>query len=348
MRLARLCLFSALSLSFPVMPCAAHTPPPAADPLRPGFTAPLPANVAALDPSILLGDRLVAVARHLGVESRAFSLRQNDAATEMAQLPSGALALSSPRVMADVNSCEILVAVLETQPERILVEQTGATTAAELLQDPMRLMPLMTAEGGLIAVNHVKIEIADYTLGDELFIYQIGQMLNRGARAEALLQEREATLARVETLLPLPARPRTLVLSAGPDGVLRQELRASPISRDLLERLGLENAARPSANGAAEDGMAEDGAARAAIDGAELAALAPEMIVLTGEPAAARRALDAALSAVPAAAAVPAVATGRIAELPGWNGYDIIAYPALLELWASALRRTAPVPHQLP
>lgn len=343
MRLARLCLFSALSLSFPVMPCAAHTPPPAADPLRPGFTAPLPADVAALDPSILLGDRLVAVARHLGIESRAFSLRQNDAATEMTKLPSGALALTSPRVMTDVNSCEILVAVLETQPERILVEQTGATTAAELLQDPMRLMPLMTAEGGLIAVNHVKIEIADYTLGDELFIYQIGQMLNRGARAEALLQEREATLARVETLLPLPSRPRTLVLSAGPDGILRQELRTSPISRDLLDRLGLENAARPSANGAAEDGVA-----RAAIDGAELAALAPEMIVLTGEPAAARRALDAALSAVPAAAAVPAVATGRIAELPGWNGYDIIAYPALLELWASALRRTPPVPHHLP
>ncbi|ETD87911.1 ABC transporter substrate-binding protein [Rhodobacter capsulatus] len=343
MRLARLCLFSALSLSFPVLPCAAHTPPPAADPLRPGFTAPLPADVAALDPSILLGDRLVAVARHLGVESRAFSLRQNDAATEMAKLPSGALALSSPRVMADVNSCEILVAVLETQPERILVEQTGATAAAEILQDPMRLMPLMTAEGGLIAVNHVKIEIADYTLGDELFIYQIGQMLNRGARAETLLQAREATLAHVETLLPLPARPRTLVLSAGPDGILRQELRASPISRDLLDRLGLENAARPSANGGTEDG-----AARAAIDGAELAALAPEMIVLTGEPVAARRALDAALSAVPAAAAVPAVATGRIAELPGWNGYDIIAYPALLERWASALRRMAPVPPHLP
>lgn len=320
---------SALSLVLVALAIVALVTGSRAEEVRPG-KAP-PERISA----VMVGDRLVNVAWHLGVVPEAMSVRGDlwPFARTLANTSSMILGCPGYIVMKDPD---IVPRTLRDRGiGRVLVEKSMPFDRTKPQRDPMKLLPVLE-RSGVAERQGTEIEIIDFTGHIDTAIRQVGAALGRKAEAEALIETRRAQLEAVSARLPLPGpRPRVLVLDgtvqgATGKGFVRAHLPGGYTDDFLLTPLGAENAAGPLAAG--------DAGAFAPLPRLDaLADWAPDVIVMTGDADAVQRKLAETLARDPdLAASVPALADHAILSLPAYHDSEVIDYPRILGRWAAA------------
>lgn len=302
--------------------------------IHPGKEPPTRAEV------IMVGDRLVDVAYHLGVVPRAMSIRGDVWPFGRTLANTTSMILGCPHYIVKKDPDIIPRTLRETGITLILIERTPGFDLHKPFRNPMNVVPVLEQSGVLEDLG-VTVEIVDFGAGVDAAIRRVGALLDRTDEAEALIATRAAAMAAVTADLPLmtDAGASVVVLEgvhqdATGKGFVRVDLPGGHTDASVLAPLGLTNAGGTfvEAGAKARHGFA---AVRSL---APLKTAGPDVIVLTGDTDAAQRLLMMALKADPTLATeVPALATGAVVALPTCTGSHVVEHPAILKRWAVTL-----------
>jgi hypothetical protein len=286
-------------------------------------------------PVIMVGDRLVNVAYHLGVVPEAMSIRGDLWPSGVALAKATSTLLGCPFCIVNRTPDIVPATLRQKQIDTVLVEKSVPFDLTKPQRDPMDLPPFLE-EKGVLAELGTKIVVIDFTAGLDAAIRQIGDVLDRKDQAEALIANRAQRMVEVTAALPsLGERPRVLVLDGTSQAgtgktFVRIHLPGGYIDDFLLAPLGAENVGTALTSGG-ENGFA----ALPRLDG--LGKAAPDLIVMTGDADAVQRKLFEALARNPdLVQAVPAIAHQAILALPAYYDSEVITYPDVLERWGAA------------
>lgn len=284
---------------------------------------------------VMVGDRLVNVAYHLGVVPEAMSIRGDLWPSGVALAKASSTLLGCPFCIVNKKPELVPAFLRQKKIDTVLVEKSAPFDLTKPQRDPMDL-PAFLEQKGVLAELGTKIVVIDFTAGLDAAIRQIGDVLDRKDQAEALIANRAQRMTNVTAALPsLDARPRVLVLDGTSQAetgktFVRIHLPGGYINKFLLAPLGAENVGTALTSGG-ENGFA----ALPRLDG--LGKAAPDLIVMTGDADAVQRKLFAALARNPdLAQAVPAIAHQAILSLPAYYDSEVVAYPDVLERWGTA------------
>lgn len=286
-------------------------------------------------PIVMVGDRLVNVAWHLGVVPEAMSIRGDFWTFGRTLAKTTTTILGCPNYIVKKHPEMVPQVLRETGIDTVLVEKTVPFDRIKPQRDPMKLLPVL-AKAGVADELGTKIEVIDFTGDLDAAIRQVGAALDREEAAEKLVAKRAEELEAVLDLLPLQGPiPRVVVL----DGTFMREtgkafvrvhLPGAYTDDFLLAPLGAENV------GAALAKEGEKGFAMLPrLD--KLAEVQPDVIVMTGDSDAVQRKLAEAVKRNPGmVTAVPALARNAVLSLPAYYDSEVIEYPAVLGRWATA------------
>lgn len=288
---------------------------------------------------LMIGDRLVNVAYHLGVVPRALSIRGDVWPFGRTLARTTSIIMGCPGYIARRDPEMVPRILRETGVKRILIEHSPEFDRLKPQRDPMHVVPVLEQSGVLEDLG-VTVEIVDFGEGIDAAITQVGALLDRADKAEALIHRRTSALDRATKGLPLTEAGGSVVIlngvhqSATGKGFVRVELPGGYADTFLLEPLGLTNAggAFVEAGAKARHGFATV----RALD--LLKTIRPDALVLTGDADAVQRALMAAMAKDPALAEIPALARGAVVSLPAYVDSSVIEYPAVLQRWAVTIQ----------
>jgi len=289
-------------------------------------------------PVVMVGDRLVNVAYHLGVIPQAMSIRGDiwDFGRTLARTSS--MILGCPQYIVAKDPDIVPRTLRQSGIRSVLVEHTPGFDRHKPVRDPMNVVPVLEASG-VVEDLGVSVEVVDFSEGVVPAIRQIGTLIDRTEEAEALVATYEADLESARAALPTAPSGTTVVVLSGVHqdatgkGFVRVELPGGYADTFLLEPMGLTNAGRGfvEAGAAAKHGFATVGSL------APLADIRPDILVLTGDADAVQRKLMRAGARNPAFAEIPAIANGAVFALPAYYDSNVIEYPAVLRRWAVTL-----------
>ncbi|WP_287187716.1 ABC transporter substrate-binding protein [Rhodovulum sp.] len=286
-------------------------------------------------PVVMVGDRLVNVAWHLGVVPEAMSVRGDLWPFGRVLANTSSMILGCPNYIVTKDADIVPRTLRERGIGTVLIEQSAPFDRTKPKRDPMNLLPVLEKADVATALG-TEVTVLDFTGDFDTAIRQVGAALGREAEAEKLVETRRAQLDAVSARLPLPGpRPRVLVL----DGTLQAETGKAFVRAHLpggytddflLTPLGAENAAAALA--------AEGVAAFAPLPRLDaLAEWNPDVIVMTGDADAVQRKLAEALARNPDLGhTVPALTRHALLSLPAYYDSMVIDYPQILGRWAAA------------
>ncbi|MBB4265723.1 hypothetical protein GGD89_001347 [Roseospira visakhapatnamensis] len=287
---------------------------------------------------IMIGDRLVNVAYHLGVVPRAMSIRGDAWSFGRTLAKTSTMILGCPQYIV-ARDPEIVPRTLrETGIRRVLIEHTPGFDRLKPVRDPMKAVSMLR-ESGVLDDLDVSVEVVAFGDGLDAAIRRVGALLDRTEQAEALISRRAAALEAALARLPTAEPGTTVVIlngvhqDANGKGFVRVEVPGGYSDAFLLEPMGLTNAggAFVEAGATVRHGFATVGSL------APLTAIRPDVLVLTGDADAVQRKLLAARRQDPALAEIPAIASGHVFALPAYVDSSVIEYPTVLRRWASTL-----------
>ncbi len=285
-------------------------------------------------PVIMVGDRLVDVAYHLGVVAEAVSIRGDLWPAGVSLAKATSTLLGCPFCIVNRVPDAVPNILRQKKIDTILVEKSAPFDKTKPQRDPMDLPPFLE-EKGVLAELGTTLVVVDFTAGLDTAIRQIGTILGREQQAEALITSRADRMKAVTAALPtFDSLPKVLVLDGTSQAAtgktfVRVHLSGGYVDEFLLAPLGVTNAGDALATG--ENGFASlprlDGLSRAA----------PDLIVMTGDADAVQRKLFEALQRHPELAdEVPAIANHAMLTLPAYYDSEVIEYPGVLERWSTA------------
>ncbi len=288
---------------------------------------------------IMIGDRLVNVAYHLGVVPRALSIRGDVWSFGRTLANTTSIIMGCPAYIVKKDPDMVPRILRQTGVKRILVERSPEFDRLKPFRDPMKAVPLLEKSGVLEDLG-VTIEIVDFGEGIDSAIRQVGTLLDRSEPAEALIQRRASALERANKGLPLTEDGGSVVIlngvhqAATGKGFVRVELPGGYADTFLLEPLGLTNA-----GGAFVEAGAKARHGFATVRTLDLLkTIRPDALVLTGDADAVQRKLIQTLAQDPAFADIPAIARGAVVTLPAYVDSSVIEYPAVLRRWAVTIQ----------
>ncbi len=300
--------------------------------VRPGMPPPERQDV------VMIGDRLVNVAYHLGVVPRAMSIRGDVWAFGRTLAETSSMILGCPHYIV-AKDPEIVPRTLgETGIRRVLIEHTPGFDRLKPFRDPMNAVPMLEKSGVLDELD-VTVEVVAFGSGLEPAIRRVGALVGRTEQAEALARAYATQMETVRARLPAAGADTEVVILNGVHqhdtgrGFVRVELPGGYADAFLLEPLGLTNVGGTFVEAGA---MARHGFAMV-VSLAPLKTIQPDVLVATGDADVVQRKLAAARQRDPAFAEIPAIANGAVFALPAYVDSGVIEYPAVLRRWAVTL-----------
>ena len=287
---------------------------------------------------LIIGDRLIDVAYHLGVIPAAMSARGGiwPLARDLGRRSSRLL--GCPNCVVKRNPTAIPDAVRKLGIRRILFEKSPEFCLYRPHATPESVIRHLESTGMLNGMG-VTIDAVDFGKGIVSAIRQTGTLLDRPNAAEALIHRYEDRLTAVKASIPRNPVPASIAVFNGVyqhdtgKAFVRLEKPGGYSGRFLLAPLGLVDVGdRVVAEGTTADmGLVPlrrlDGLLRAA----------PDIIVVTGDPDAFQRLLARETKRRPALRDIPAVRNAAIYALPRYVDSGVIEYPDILRRWAAAL-----------
>jgi len=280
--------------------------------------------------AIIVGDRAVDIAWHLGVLPEAMSIRGSS--WPMAKtLKTASQIIGCPKRIT-VKAKETLPdAIREYGIHRVIIERSAPFSLYCPQIKPERAAELI---GGLA----IEVAYIDLTQGVENAIVQMGKLLGKEEQADELKAKYVEALAKAKRTLPVSALNKKAVVFNGVmqqetgKGFLRVEAPGFYSDRLFLERLGMRNVgALMIGDRKIDKGHLTLRQLHGLLDAQ------PDVIILTGDSLPFQLALAAGLEKYPALAEVPAVRNRAIYNLPQNIGSSVIDYPDHLLVWSRTL-----------
>ena len=302
-----------------------------AAPVKPGQKPP-----ETID-ALMVGDRLIDVAYHLGVVPRAMSFRCDVWAFGRTMATTASRFVGCPHYIVKKNPRMVPETLRKMKIKRVLIERSPLFDPGKPSRDPMNLLPVLE-QSGVMEELGVVVEVVDFGTGVEEAILQLGKLLGREAKAAALIEHRRAVQAEAERLLPLPIAGKRVVILEGVyqpgtgKAFVRVELPGGVSDRFLLEPLGLVNAGNGLAGGEGANGRF-----RMIRSLASLIPTNPDVLVMTGDADAVQRLLVHETRRNQGLGTVNALVSGAVFTLPAYKDSSVTDYPQILKRWAAAL-----------
>ncbi len=282
---------------------------------------------------IIIGDRLVDIAYHLGVVPAAMSVRCSlwpmcDSLKKASQV------LGCPSCLAKKKGKPLFDFARKQGLKKVILEKGSPFCT---------YMPHVKPEGmaGLLREKGMDVSIVEYTGSLEPTVREMARLLGREDRTATLLETyRSENKKTMDTLAGKTFAPKVVIIngvfqeSTGKT-FLRIEAPGGYVDRYLLAPLGSKNT---GAGMVPKDKTPSKGHFSVRkLTG--LIKAAPEAIVITGDGLAVQKAIEMALKKNPALARVPAIERHAIYSLPGFVSSSLVGYPLILRRWAKALEK---------
>ncbi|PID77514.1 MAG: hypothetical protein CSB24_01185 [Deltaproteobacteria bacterium] len=285
---------------------------------------------------IMVGDRLVDIAYHLGVLPRAMSVRGSQ--WEMAKkLKVSSQILGCPMYTTVKKKETIPNALKKFGIKRVMVEKSTPFC----LYKP-QVKPENIAE--ILAGTDAVIEYVDFSAGLDAAVRQTAKLLDREAQAEALIEKYHASLTKAQKKLPKNLGKKVLVINGTYQKdtgktAIRVEAPGFYSDRFFLKPTGCVNAgdAFKPAGGKAEKGYYPVRKKKNGMDLSPLIKANPDIIILTGSSYAAASSLHNYLKNNPELAKVPAIKNMAVYDLPLYVDSSVLELPQILLQWGMAL-----------
>lgn len=286
---------------------------------------------------IMIGDRLIDVAYHLGVIPAAMSARASmwPLARELGRTSSRLL--GCPKCVTVKNPGIVPETILKLGIHRLLIETSPQFCLYEPKVSPEKVVGLLEQRDDIKQLD-VTVEYVDFGKGLDAAIRRTGSLLGREKAAEDLIKAHAENLARVRGKLPKQPAGKTVVVF---DGVYQQatgkafvrvEASGGYSDRFLLGPLGLKNVGSAFfANGKKPE--------KGYVIVRKLDALLeakPDAIVVTGDADAVQRMLFREMKRQPALMELSALRNGAVFALPRYVDSGVIEYPRVLQRWVAA------------
>ncbi len=297
-----------------------------------GMKTPPPERIDA----IMIGDRVVDIAYHLGVLPRAMSVRgsQWDMAKKL-------------KISSQILGCPMFTTVKkkETIPnamkkfgiKRIIVEKNDSFCLYKPKVKPANIADILKGTNAVI-------EYVDFTKGLEPAVRQTAKLLGKEGQADVLLEQYQNRLAKARKELPKNLGKKVLIINGTYQKgtgktALRVEAPGLYSDRFFLEPMGCTNVgdAFKPANGKMDKGYYAVRKKKGGMILDPLIKADPDIIVITGNSYAVEKNLYAYLKTHPDLAHVPAIKNMAVYHLPLYVDSSVLEFPDILMQWGMAL-----------
>lgn len=288
--------------------------------------------------ALMIGDRVVDIAFHLGALPAAMSVRGDYWAFGRDLGRTTVRNLGCPGCIVQKDPEAVPRALRETGIKRVLVERSEKFDLLKPARDPMNALPIIE-KSGVVRDLGVNVEIVDFRDGLDTAILRVGEALGKTEAARELVKRRTEDLAEIRAKLPTaPTGVKVVVLNGTAQtdtgkAFTRVELPGGYSDTFLLRPLGLTDVGREFLS----DGEKGDGGYLMIRSLEPLRRIKPDALVLTGDADAVQRVLAAAIRRDPGLVSeVPALRSGSVFALPAYMDSEVIEYPSVLRRWAAA------------
>ena len=281
---------------------------------------------------IMVGDRLVDIASHLGVLPEAMVARciWPALSSELSSVRS----LGCPKSVTTKRKGNVAKFAATAGIKRILIENSKDFCLYVPAANPMKIVPQLEGKG-------FKLEYVDFSQGIESAIEQTGKLLNRNEEAAKLIKTYKSRLNKSLKKMPDKKQNKKVLIlrgiPVGKTGKFFIQVEASKGYSDqfFLKPVGCENCA---------DLLLSNG--EKATKGyfmlknmADIAKANPDVLIITGESFPVQNKLNKALKKNSSLFNIPAVRDYEIYSLPSYIDSSVIEYPYVLTQWIAALCR---------
>jgi ABC-type Fe3+-hydroxamate transport system substrate-binding protein len=289
--------------------------------------------------AIIVGDRVVDIAYHLGVLPRAMSVR-GSLWPQAAKLKVSSQILGCPMYTTVKKKNTIPDALDSLRLKRVIVERNPHFCLYKPKVKPENVVPLL-------AGKEVTIEYVDFANGLSEAVRQTARLINREEMAEAVIAEYDKALAAAKSKLPAEKSGKRVVIfngtyqAAGGRSMLRVEAPGGYSDKYLLEPLGWVNAGdcfEPQ-GGKVSKGHYPVKKKKSGLVLDPLLAADPDAIILLGDAFSVQRVFADYGAAHPEFAKLKAIRSGAVYALPAYYDSGVLEYPKVLSKWTVALAR---------
>ncbi len=280
--------------------------------------------------AIIVGDRLVDIAYHLGVVPEAMVARCIWPA--VAGKLSTVKSLGCPKSIAGKRKGAVEKYAKEKGIKWILVEKSKDFCLLAPNADPMNIIPQLKDKG-------FQLDFVDFSQGPESALMQAGKLLNKEEKADKLIKSYRSLLKKTKKKMPQekPGK-KVLVLHGIPVGktgkfFIQVEALDGYSDRFFIKPLECVNVA----------GLIEHKGSKVTKgyftikNIAEITRAKPDVIIITGKSFPVQKAISKAVKNDESFLEIPAVKNRNIYNLPLYIDSEVIKYPYILQLWIAAL-----------
>ncbi len=288
-------------------------------------------------PAIMIGDRVVDIAYHLGVLPAAMSVRGS--LWPMAStLKTVSQILGCPRFIVNGMPTIVPDTAKKLGINRIIIEKHPNFCLYMPRVNPVNVVPLLKE-------TDLTIEYVDFAQGLESAIRQTAKLLGRESKGEALIGRYNNEMATAKSGLPKAALGKKVIIFSGTyqastgKSSLRVEAPGGYSDRFLLEPLGCVNVGNSfnPGNAKADKGHYPVRKTKTGMTLAPLIVANPDVIIATGDALAVQKSLAYYLKVNPKLAEVTALKNAAVYSLPLYCDSSVLEYPAILSKWTAAL-----------
>jgi hypothetical protein len=289
-------------------------------------------------PVIMIGDRLVDVAYHLGAVPSAMSVRCSSW-PKCKQLQSAVQVLGCPNCLIKKKAKPLINFARTHGINRVIFEKSSIFCLYEPDLDFKKIASLLDGKG-------LKIEYVDFTEGLESAIQQTAQLLGREENAAKVIADYTKAMEKVQSGLKKQNKKKVLIVngvyqpSTG-KATLRIEAPGGYADKFLLEKLGCVNVGdsfKP-ADGKARKGHYPVKKKKGGMVLDPLIAADPDVVVMTGDAFAVQKALADYGAANPELLQVTAIRKMAVYAMPSYVDAEVLEYPGILRKWSLVLSK---------
>jgi ABC-type Fe3+-hydroxamate transport system substrate-binding protein len=289
--------------------------------------------------AIVIGDRVVDIAYHLGVLPKAMSVRGS--LWPMAkQIKTASQILGCP-VYTTVKKKNTIPDALDNLGLKwVIVERHPRFCLYKPKAKPENIAAILGGRG-------VSIDYVDFSNGLAEAVRQTARLVGREERAHTVIADYEKALAAAKASLPVNGSGKKVIIFNGTfqassgKSMLRVEAPGGYSDRYLLEPLGCVNVGdcfKPE-KGQPSKGHYPVRKRKSGLVLAPLLTANPDAIVLLGDPFAVQRVFADYGAAHPEFTQLKAIRAGAVYALPAYVDSSVLEYPAILKKWTVALTR---------
>lgn len=284
-------------------------------------------------PVIMVGDRLVDVAYHLGIIPAAMSVRCS-LWPMCNELKSSVQVIGCPGCLLKNKAAPLFKYGEAHGIKRVLIEKTQDFCFYKPGLDTTKIGALASAKG-------YDVTYVDFAQGLTQAVPQVARLIGMTDKAAPAIKAYNAAMKKTQELITTNTFAKNGVIIRGTyqasngKTFLRIEVPGGYSDTFILNPLGIQNVGHLAVPKGKTPSKGHIQVRK--LNG--LIAANPDVIIMTGNALAVQKALYSAVKQNPALANISALRSHAVFSLPGYVDASVMSYPETLKLWADILKK---------